>query len=50
VEKTLNNITSLLEEGSRINEKYGERLMSNHPTFQRVEVFKTSFDRFKSRT
>ncbi|RAL64609.1 hypothetical protein DID88_001642 [Monilinia fructigena] len=34
VERTLNNIKSLLEEGTRINKKYGETLVTQHSTSQ----------------
>ncbi|KAM0154788.1 hypothetical protein ACHAPG_006318 [Botrytis cinerea] len=49
VERILNNIKSLLEEGSTNNEKYGETSPSSQLTSQGMQIFKTSFERFKSR-
>jgi hypothetical protein len=53
VERILNNIKSLLEEASRVDERYG--LNSNDPqgyevsTSKGIDIFKGSFERFKSR-
>lgn len=49
IERILNNIKLLLDEGARINKKYGETPGTQHSTSQGMQVFKTSFDRFKSR-
>lgn len=49
VERILNDIKSLLEEGSKINKKYGEISPSSQLTSQGMQSFKTSFERFKSR-
>ncbi|KAM0125960.1 hypothetical protein ACHAO1_010325 [Botrytis cinerea] len=49
VERILNNMKSLLEEGSKINKKYCETSPSFQLTSQGMQIFKTSFERFKFR-
>ncbi|KAF7943347.1 hypothetical protein EAE96_011274 [Botrytis aclada] len=49
VERILNNIKSLLEEGSKINKKYGETSSTPQMMSQGMQIFNTSFDRFKFR-
>ncbi|CCD50216.1 hypothetical protein BofuT4_P091750.1 [Botrytis cinerea T4] len=49
VERILNNMKSLLEEGSKINKKYCETSPSSQMTSQGMQIFKTSFERFKFR-
>jgi hypothetical protein len=53
VERTLNNIKSLLQEAGHVDEKYGlKEEVSNSSglsTSRGIDVFKAPFDRFKSR-
>ncbi|TEY38130.1 hypothetical protein BOTCAL_0496g00060 [Botryotinia calthae] len=49
VERVLNNIKSLLEEGSKINKKYGDTSQTPELTSQGMQIFKTSSERFESR-